>query len=213
MYDKLLKPRQSFQIILYNCIFVFWLWLCGVKSYRYSSATFATCDLSGSTIFFHIISQTARFSRKKLLNTICVLFFLQYLYEIFLILRRFQQDITVNVHRSSYEVPFIPIKFQWNSNSLGRFSKNPQIPNFVKTSPVRAGLLHANRQTDRQTDEETDRYDEAKSHFSYFTNAPKKAHQTAYPESDSKILFQFHNDLNLCSYLSTPTKSGLWRIR
>ena len=48
-----------------------------------------TCGLSGSTIFFHIISQTVLFSKKKLLNVKCVFrFSLQMLSETLLILRR-----------------------------------------------------------------------------------------------------------------------------
>jgi hypothetical protein len=61
------------------------------------------CGLSGCTIFFHIISQTARFSGKKLLNIKCVFcFHLQILSETFLVLRRMQRSTVINVHRSSY---------------------------------------------------------------------------------------------------------------
>jgi len=53
---------------------------------------------------------------------------------------------------------------------LADFRKNPQIPNFVKSSPLGAGFFHSNR----EADEEKDGYDEAKSHIRNFTKASKK---------------------------------------
>jgi hypothetical protein len=70
--------------------------------------------LSGSTTFFHIISYTARFSRKKKVteHKMCVFWFsLQLLTETFLILRRIQRDIVTNIHRSSSKVPIILLRF------------------------------------------------------------------------------------------------------
>jgi hypothetical protein len=93
--------------------------------------------------------------RKKttLLNIKCVfwfsiqLYFIYFLYNfilyttfawnIFLVLRRFDRDI-MNVHWSSCKVPVI----------LVRFSKNAQIPNFMKIRPVGEELFHADRRTD-----------------------------------------------------------------
>ena len=55
-----------------------------------------------STIFFHIISQKAKFWGKKNIEyKICVLS------EIFLILRRVQRDIVINVHWSSCKMAVI----------------------------------------------------------------------------------------------------------
>ena len=54
----------------------------------------AVCGLPRSIIFFHIISQKARFSEKKVLNIKCVFrVSLQLLSEIFFILRRTERDI------------------------------------------------------------------------------------------------------------------------
>jgi hypothetical protein len=58
------------------------------------------CGLSGTATFFHIISQTARFSEKKikLLNMKCVFRFSpQISSETFVILRRTERDVVINV--------------------------------------------------------------------------------------------------------------------
>jgi hypothetical protein len=76
-------------------------------------------------------------SGKKLLNTIYVFWYsLQVLSEKFLILRRIQRDITINVHGSSGEVPAIRVRLQSTSNFLDRLSKNPKISNLMKIRPV-----------------------------------------------------------------------------
>ena len=62
-------------------------------------------SLSGSTIFFHIFLQTACFSKKKLLNIKCVIWFsIQFLSETFLSIRRMQRDVVIHVHRFSFKV-------------------------------------------------------------------------------------------------------------
>ena len=54
------------------------------------------------------------FEKKMLLNTKCVFWFsLQLLSETFLILRRTQRDIVINVHRSSFKVSVILIWISW----------------------------------------------------------------------------------------------------
>ena len=64
-------------------------------------------------LFFHIISLTTRFSgKKKLLNIKCVFCFsAQILSETFLITRKFQRDIVINVKTSSRKVPVILVRF------------------------------------------------------------------------------------------------------
>jgi hypothetical protein len=52
-----------------------------------------------------------------------------------------------------------------------RFSKNPEIPNFMKIRPVGTKLFHADRQTERQTDS---RHDKTNSSFSSFMNFSEK---------------------------------------
>jgi hypothetical protein len=76
-----------------------------VCNLRYAACTahtsyyIVTCDLSGCTIFFHVIQNTTRFSGKKLLN-IVLIFSATFISSIF-ILRNIVQDNITNVHKSS----------------------------------------------------------------------------------------------------------------
>jgi len=54
----------------------------------------------------------------------------------------------------------INVYYKWNLNFLDRFSKNPQLSNFIKIRLVEADLFHADGQTDR--------HDEANSRISQF---------------------------------------------
>jgi hypothetical protein len=88
---------------------------------------------------------------KKLLNICRVFWFcLQYLSEIFLILRRIQQDIIINVHRSSHTVNiyFFFFLLSWNLNFLGRFSKKNSNIRFYENPSTRGHVVPC-VQTDR----------------------------------------------------------------
>ena len=64
------------------------------------------------------------FKKKKLLKLKCVFWFsLQFLSQIFLILGRIQEDIIINVQRSSCKVPVILVMF----NETWIFSTDPPI--------------------------------------------------------------------------------------
>jgi hypothetical protein len=70
-------------------------------------------DMPGSTEIFHILSQKARFSKKKkLLNTKCVLLFSTTFSEAFLIQRRIERDMIKNLYRSSCKLPVILVRFE-----------------------------------------------------------------------------------------------------
>ena len=69
------------------------------------------CGLSGSTIFFQITSQKARFSRKCFRSQTVFWFSLLLLSRTFLIVRRIERDITRNIFWSSCVVPVILVGF------------------------------------------------------------------------------------------------------
>jgi len=76
-------------------------------------------------------------------------FSLQLLSEIFLILGRIQEDIIINVHRSSCKVHVILVKFLSNLNFLCRFSRSKFLWKSTLCKPCCS--MRMDRQTDRQT--------------------------------------------------------------
>jgi len=110
-----------------------------IYSLRYAACNAACTMLSAQ--FYNI-----RFWEKKLFDIKCVFWAsLQLLSETFFILRRNEPDMIKNVCWYSFEVPFGLVRFSWNSDSFGIFSKNTQISNFMKIRPVGAGLFHPDR--------------------------------------------------------------------
>jgi hypothetical protein len=98
--------------------------------------------------FSHVISYTARYSKKKLLNIEGVFWFsLQFLSETFLILGRTEWDMVISVYWSSCKVSVTMVRFERNINFLDRFSKNIQTSEFMTFLPVGAELFHTNWQT------------------------------------------------------------------
>ena len=94
------------------------------------------------------------------MNTKYVIWFsLQLLSETFLTLRKTEGNSIIHVHRSSCKVPVMLVRFNRNLNFLYRFSKNSQIPNFMKILPVEPSCS-------MRKDGRTDTHDEANSRFS-----------------------------------------------
>jgi len=90
-------------------------------------------------------------------------FYLQLLSETFLILRRTERDIVVNVHRSGPHIKH-PLFLSVNNpsrNIFYRLSKAIQLSDLMKIRPVVAELFHADGRMDRRMEGGTDRQDEA----------------------------------------------------
>ena len=118
------------------------------------------CGLSASATIFHVISYMARLKGQKLFNIKHVLLFcLQSFSDTFLILRRIQRDIIINVRRYSSEVPVILGRFSWYLNILYGFSeKNSQMLIFIKILSTRVeSFMRKDNQTEGQTDGQTNR--------------------------------------------------------
>jgi hypothetical protein len=112
--------------------------------------------------YFSTLSHKRHDFRGKGLNIKCVFWFsLQLLSQTFLIPRRHQRDITINVHRSSCTVPVIlcqtlmEIKF-----SIQIFEKYSKIK-FHANPSGGSRVFRADRQTDIQTDRQTDKQTDA----------------------------------------------------
>jgi hypothetical protein len=82
--------------------------------------------------FFSVLSPKRHDFREKLLNmkgvfssSVLILF------EKFLMLRRIQHDVAINVRRPSGKVQVILVRFESKLNFLDRFCKNSHILNFI----------------------------------------------------------------------------------
>jgi hypothetical protein len=106
-------------------------------------------------IFPHYLINGAIFG-KKLLNIKCVFWFcLQILSQTFLILRRIQRDIIINVHRSSCKVPLLLLDFNETRILSTGFRKilKYRISKTDMTQLILAFLNFANTPKNRTSDE------------------------------------------------------------
>jgi len=132
--------------------YIFWVCVCSLRDpERNTHAPYhiAICVLPHSTIFFHIMSQTARFSekQKKKMN-IKIFWSLKLLSETFLILNRIQRDMIKRMYIGLH-VKYTLFGSYFNTSSIfvERFSRNPQIQNFMKIRSLGAEL-YENGQTE-----------------------------------------------------------------
>ena len=129
---QLLLQRESSEY------YVFWMCV-GSLRYPACNAHAPYCHLSPcpALSYFPTLSYKRQdLSKKKLLNIKYVFWFsLQLLSETFLISRRTERDMIKNVLWSSYKVPVNLDIYERSSNFLNGFSKNVQIPNFIKIRP------------------------------------------------------------------------------
>ena len=154
--------------------YIFSVCVCSFSYPAYKTYTlyfFVICGLTGSTIFFHIISSTARFSEKKSINLnncfdILHNFVLNIYYS-----KKIQRNIIIHTHRSSCKVTANLARCWWNSNSFDRFleKKALKYQNSWKS-------LQWKPSNSMCTDGQKGRHDEANSRFfPNFTNALKNS--------------------------------------
>ena len=101
-------------------------------------------------IFRHFLINGTNFE-KMLRSVKCVFYFyLQLIFGIFLILKRIQRDIIINM--KSLNVKYLLFLSHFNeTNFLDIISKKGHTSSLIEIRPVGAELFHADKQTDRQT--------------------------------------------------------------
>ena len=90
------------------------------------------CGLSGYTMFFTLFHKRYDFWKSSIEHKTCVRIFFTILSETFLILRRIQQDIIINVRKSSCKVGIYSCQILWDKNFIKKKSENYQMLNLMK---------------------------------------------------------------------------------
>jgi len=128
------------------------------------------CSRAFCTIFFHILSPTARFFLKiKELIEYTMRFLLQLSSETFLIQRRNEQDMIHKIY-IGLRVKCLILSSDFNETWIfSIFSKNTQISIFMQIRPVGAELFHADGRTGMT---------KLIAAFRNFAKAPKKINKT-----------------------------------
>ena len=136
---------------------MFWVCVC---SLGYPSMQCACAILSSVACpalqYFSTLCHKRRDFRKSLPNTNCVFwFYVQLLFETFLIVRRTERDMITNVYRSSCKVPLCWSDFNGIEYSRQIFEKRPNV-NFHENPFVGSGVVPCGRM-DRRMDGRRDR--------------------------------------------------------
>jgi len=107
-------------------------------------------------IFLHYLINGKIFRKDVIKHTICTLIFSRTSTQTFLVLRRIERDIIINVHIAWCKFPLFLLDFNQNCIFLVSFRKKkiPQISNYTKTREVGAEIFHASRRKDAQTDKD-----------------------------------------------------------
>jgi K+-sensing histidine kinase KdpD len=157
--------------------YIFWVWVVALGIQN------AMCMLS-STIFLHIISQMAWFSKNIIEHEMCVLIFSTiFVWNISCSKKKWarydKQCISVFTYNTPYTCQIIIIKtwiFSTNFQKIFKYQTS------WKISLVGAELLQADRGTDKQMDRHAERRNKAVT-FCNFANAPKNG-STVNPPPD-----------------------------
>jgi hypothetical protein len=150
---------------LYSC-------LCYPGSTAHVPYYIVISGLSGSTIFFHILINGTIFG-KKLLNMKCVFCLKHFSFQ-----EEFSGVLSQTYIGHHVKYPLVLTHFKRNLNFLHRFSKKPQISNFMKIRPVGVELFHKDRYNTGQTVWLTDMTKLIVA-FRSFANAPKNVFHKA----------------------------------
>jgi hypothetical protein len=81
-----------------------------------------------------------------------LIFYTIFVRNIFLILRKIERDIILNVHRFTIKVPIYYCQILIKFVPSRQIFKNNQMLNLIKIRLEEVELFHADRQTDGQTD-------------------------------------------------------------